>query len=105
MENNSKLKYLFILLCVIILIISCMFAVLWFSVTMFLFPVFVFVILKLSESGMLCLDIPSWYQQITIITLGNMLLLAFLSKLLRANESQKKNDVFIERNDKNGGDE
>ena len=106
MKNNSKLKYLFILLYAIILLILCTFVVLWFFATMLLYPVFVFIILKLSESGTLCLDlIPSWYQQITIITMGGVLLFAFLPmEILRAiKHKSEKNDVFIERNDKNGG--
>ena len=45
------------------------------------------------------------YQQITIITMGGVLLFAFLPmETLRAiKHKSEKNDVFIERNDKNGG--
>ena len=104
MKNNSKLKYLFIFLRVIILLILfifVMFVVLWLLATILLYPVLVLVILKLVESGTLCLDpIPSWYQQITIITMGGMLLFVFLPRLLSAiKRESEENDVFIERND------
>lgn len=101
MKNNSKLKYLLIFLRMIILLILFIFVmsvVLWLLATILLYPVLFLVILKLSESGTLCLDlIPSWYQQITINAMGGMLGLFFSIILLRVIEYvSEENDIFIE---------